>query len=91
MGKSGSCLLKQNYPNPFSESMRINYYLPDDIQKATIYIYDMNGKQLKSIPLNQKGNGSITIKGSELKAGMYMYALITDGQIIDTKRMILMD
>jgi len=51
----------------------------------------MNGTQLKSIPLNQKGNGSITINGSELKAGMYMYTLITDRQVVDTKRMILTD
>ena len=84
-------VLYQNSPNPFSVSTKIEYYLPADVQKATIYIYDMNGTQLKSIPLNQKGNGSITINGSELKAGMYMYTLIADGQVIDTKRMILTD
>jgi len=84
-------VLYQNSPNPFSVSTKIEYYLPADVQKATIYIYDMNGTQLKSIPLNQKGNGSITINGNELKAGMYMYSLIADGQVVDTKRMILTD
>jgi len=48
----------------------------------------MNGTQLKSIELHHLGDGSITINGGEFKAGMYLYALITDGQVIDTKRMI---
>jgi hypothetical protein len=30
-----------------------------------------------------------TIKGSELRAGMYLYALIADGQEVDVKQMIL--
>ena len=34
---------------------------------------------------------SIFIDGKDLKAGMYLYTLITDGEIIDTKRMILTD
>jgi hypothetical protein len=49
----------------------------------------MQGTQLKSILITQRGNSSITIMGSELRAGMYFYALIADGQEIDTKRMIL--
>jgi hypothetical protein len=47
--------------------------------------------QLKSIGLHQKGEGSIAIEGNELKPGMYLYALIADGQIIDTKKMVLTD
>jgi len=54
-----------------------------------IYIYDMNGVQIKSIPLNYKGNGNIIIQGNELKAGMYFYTLIANNSIVDTKRMIL--
>jgi len=81
--------LDQNAPNPFSQTTQIGYYLPDAVQKATLYVYDMNGMQLKTIPINQKGKGSITINGSELRPGMYLYTLIADGKEIDTKRMIL--
>lgn len=83
--------LFQNSPNPFNESTRINYYLTKETQNASLNIYDLNGKQLKSIQLYEKGNGDITINGGEYKAGMYMYALIADGNVIDTKRMILTD
>jgi hypothetical protein len=84
--------LYQNVPNPFSKSTNIEYSLAENIQKAMICIYDMNGKQLKCVPLHLiNGYGNITINGSELKAGMYIYSLITDEQVIDTKRMVLTD
>ncbi|HET6559052.1 MAG TPA: tail fiber domain-containing protein [Prolixibacteraceae bacterium] len=81
--------LQQNSPNPFSQTTTIGYSLADNVQKAMICIYDMNGAQLKCIPLNITTTGNITIIGNELKPGMYMYSLITDGQLVDTKRMVL--
>ena len=57
--------------------------------QADIYIYDMNGKQITTYPIAERGATSITIEGRSLEAGMYLYALIADGQVIDTKRMIL--
>ncbi|MCF8360820.1 MAG: tail fiber domain-containing protein [Prolixibacteraceae bacterium] len=83
--------LYQNVPNPFSESTLIRYFLTDEIQEASITVYDLNGTQLKSIGLHQKGEGNIAIEGNELEPGMYLYALIADGQIIDTKKMVLTD
>lgn len=82
-------VLEQNIPNPFSSSTFIGFYLPTTINVASIYIYDMNGVQLKSFIVNEREKGNITIQGSELTAGMYLYALIADGKVIDTKRMIL--
>lgn len=84
-------ILYQNSPNPFSQSTIIEYFLLENVQKAMICIYDMNGTQLKCIPLHLNGYGNITVNGNELRAGMYMYSLIADGQLIDTKRMVLTD
>ncbi len=81
--------LDQNFPNPFNQSTQISYYLPDVTRTAVIYVYNMNGLQIKSIPIQSRGKGSVTINGSEFRSGMYIYALITDGREIDTKRMIL--
>ena len=83
--------LYQNSPNPFSHGTTIEYSLAENVLKAMICIYDMNGTQLKSILLNLNRYGNITINGSELRAGMYMYSLFADGQLIDTKRMVLTD
>jgi len=81
--------LMQNHPNPFNVNTTIEFFLANDVNDAKIYIYNMNGTQLKSIELHQKGDGSITLNGGELQAEMYMYSLVTDGQLIDTKQMLL--
>lgn len=81
--------LEQNVPNPFSDATTINFYIPENSQKATIYIYDMQGLQKKVFPVTTRGKLSITINGTELQAGMYMYSLIVDGKEVDTKRLIL--
>lgn len=81
--------LDQNIPNPFNTATTIGFYLPTTFSNANIYVYDMNGAQLKSYNISARGKGNITIQGSELTAGMYLYALIADGKVIDTKRMIL--
>ena len=59
------------------------------MQDAALYIYDMNGTQISKHTLTQTGEGALTINANELQAGMYLYSLIADGQVIDTKRMIL--
>jgi hypothetical protein len=81
--------LGQNSPNPFNQNTSISYYLPEITKNAAIYIYNMEGNQVKVIPVYSNGNGSVTIYGNELKPGMYLYSLIADGKEIDTKRMIL--
>lgn len=81
--------LYQNTPNPFTESTLIRCDIADDVVKADLYIYNMNGEQITEYAVTERGETSITIDGGSLNAGMYLYALIADGQVIDTKRMIL--
>ena len=52
------------------------------------YIFNMQGVLVKQLPINAN-QSSITINGSELSAGMYLYSLIVNGKEVDTKRMIL--
>lgn len=83
--------LSQNLPNPFDQQTEIAYYLTESTLNAKINIYNMNGKPVKIINLTETGQGVIIIEGSELPAGMYLYSLIADGVIVDTKQMILTD
>ena len=81
--------LYQNNPNPFSENTEIKYYIPENASSAMICIYDLVGSQIMRFDLRDKGYSSLTVRGRELKAGMYIYALLVDGKEIDNKRMIL--
>jgi len=58
---------------------------------AYLFVYDMNGTQKLKKSINERGESSVIIVGNNLIAGMYIYSLILDGVIIDTKRMILTD
>lgn len=83
--------LAQNAPNPFNAETVIAYSLPETVAVAHIYIYNMQGTQIAKYELEDRGNASITITAERLAPGMYIYALIADGQEIDTKRMVLTD
>ena len=88
-GSLGTAKLYQNAPNPWSSETVIRYSLPQSVASAMIYIYDMQGAQLKSIPANGRGESQVALTARDLKAGMYLYALIADGTLIDSKQMIL--
>lgn len=80
-------VLYQNTPNPFNQETEIAYRVPSDVT-ASIHIYNLNGQELKSYPL-QDTNGYITISASEFIAGIYIYSLIINNQEISSKRMVL--
>ena len=61
------------------------------VNMAYLFVYDMNGTQKLKKSINERGESSVIIVGNNLIAGMYIYSLILDGVIIDTKRMILTD
>jgi len=82
-------LLLQNTPNPFNQMTEIGYYIPETVNSANIYIYDINGFQQKNISISERGKGVTTLQASALQAGIYFYTLICDGNPVDTKQMIL--
>ena len=79
----------QNVPNPFSGKTDIAIYLPENIQTATLYIYDLSGKQVEQHVIEGRGNTTMTIHADKMDAGMYIYSLIADGKVVATKRMIV--
>jgi hypothetical protein len=87
--KTEAALLYQNVPNPFNETTIIRYSVPDYYTKSRIIIHSLNGEEIKSYNISSSGLGEIVINAAELNPGMYLYTLIVDNTIIDTKRMIL--
>ena len=54
-------------------------------------ICHMNGKQLKTVQLVNTGESNISISSNELRPGMFIYTMIVDGQLIDSKQMVITD
>jgi hypothetical protein len=91
LNTESTAFLGKNRPNPFTENTTIDYFLPSGIQQAELNVYNLEGKQLKSIEVTERENGQVIIHGSELQPGIYYYSLIADGQVIGTEKMILTD
>ncbi len=82
-------LLSQNKPNPFTASTKIEMFVPSNVSNAMLYVYDLQGKQVKSMVVSGRGATSETILGNELQVGMYIYSLVTDGKLVGSKQMVL--
>jgi hypothetical protein len=83
--------LAQNIPNPFTHETIINYNLPREATTANLAIYDLSGKQIISLPLEINGATSMKITAEKIPAGIYIYSIIVDSQIFDSKKMVIVD
>lgn len=81
--------LCQNTPNPFNKQTNIRFEIPETVQSAQLHICNMTGTLLKTITINQRGADNVIINANEFVAGMYLYSLVCDGKIVDTKQMLL--
>ena len=81
--------LGQNRPNPFNKNTIIDYAIPEYANQAMIRITSHFGQFMEEIPLPNIGKRQVEISGNNFSAGIYFYSLIVDGEILETKRMVL--
>ena len=87
--------LHQNYPNPFNPVTTLRYDLPEN-GIVTIIIYDMLGRQVKTLINQTQDAGFKSVVwnatndyGKPVSAGIYLYQ-IQAGEYISTKKMVLL-
>lgn len=86
--------LSQNYPNPFNPATVIKYNIPVS-GNVSIKIYDMLGREMKTLLNSYTASGTHTIRfdGSSFSSGVYFYKLEANGldgnNFVMTKRMVL--
>ena len=83
-------ILYQNYPNPFNPKTKISYGLKE-AGNVKIIVYDALGKEVSTL-IEQKQNAgtySIEFNASNQSSGVYIYSMIVDGIIVETRRMVL--
>ena len=81
--------LKQNVPNPHNGATVIHYNLPQGTARAQMVISNSKGQVLKTVALNNQGNGQLTLNAGLLPAGTYTYSLWIDGRQADVKQMVI--
>lgn len=85
--------LEQNYPNPFNPSTKIQFSIPNlgtDLRAVKLEIFDITGKQVKTL-LNEvlnAGEYEIKFDGSKYGSGVYYYRILS-GTFSETRKMVL--
>jgi hypothetical protein len=77
------------YPNPANSLVSVKYDLTESSQKGKIVFYDLLGKAVKEILLNDKQDGIAKINVSDLSQGIYFYSLLMDDKVISTKKLVI--
>ena len=81
--------LGQNKPNPFSTATDIEVSVPESVQTAFLYVYDLQGKKVQQVDIDGRGKQTVKLDATDLAEGMYLYGLIADGKVVETRRMIV--
>lgn len=83
--------LLQNYPNPFNPKTIISYQLVEP-EHVMLQIFDATGKLISTVvdSKQQAGRYEIVFDGTGLASGAYFYTLIIEGEVFETKKMLLM-
>jgi len=79
--------MEQNKPNPFTNQTVVNYTLPSNT-KATIAVVDLSGKFIREYNLSTE-KGQLIINSSDIGKGIFIYTLISDNEVIISKKMIV--
>lgn len=87
--KNSSLKVFQNAPNPFNSTTTIQCYIPQNIQKAQLCIYDVQGHQIKCINLTERGLIQVQLEAGSLSAGIYSYIVVGDGKFSVAKQMVI--
>lgn len=88
--------LYQNYPNPFNPETKIKYSITSNVKRemsdVRIIIYDILGKEISALVKESKIAGSyeVIFDGTNLPSGVYYYQLTVNGNLISTKKMLLL-
>lgn len=86
----------KNYPNPFNNETKIQFYLdkPDNIE---VNIFDITGKLVKTIASNQRLNSGMylyywdatNILGKEVSSGIYFLIILRNSELVNSRKIIL--
>ncbi len=85
--------MSQNYPNPFNKETTISIWADHSVanKKAEVRIKDLSGREVVRMPIElEEGKKQINFKNTETLSGVYTYSLYIGGQLIQTKKMVVM-
>ena len=81
-------IISNVYPNPANSFLSFKYDVNEASQNGKIIFYNMLGKSVKEVILNDK-HGTAKINVMDMDAGIYFYSFLVDDKIISTKKIVI--
>ncbi|MNJ83720.1 hypothetical protein D3C87_11420 [compost metagenome] len=81
--------LGQNYPNPFNTRTVIEYDLPEKYRKAELYVTTLQGEKIIAISLEAGMQKKVEISSEQLKSGIYLYSLVSEGTVLTSRQFVI--
>jgi hypothetical protein len=81
--------VSQNYPNPFNGTSQVQVDLKTKAD-VSLEVYNIVGQKVYEIPTSSltQGSHTLTIKAKDLKAGIYSYSVLINGEKISRKMIV---
>ncbi len=82
--------LFSNFPNPFNPVTTISFALPQS-QEVSLIVYDIMGREVRTLvdETLPAGLHEYIFEAGDASSGAYIYRLVTPGQIVSRKMMLL--
>ncbi|MFZ4590518.1 MAG: SBBP repeat-containing protein [Ignavibacteria bacterium] len=83
-------MLYQNFPNPFNSTTKIKYQI-SKLSNIQLIVFDVLGRELTALVNERQNPGKyeVNLDCFSYSSGMYFYRLVSEGNIIDTKKFVL--
>jgi len=75
------------FPNPNDGNFNLNYALPNDAS-GYLEIYDLNGEHVSSVELPAY-NKSVSLHLQEMPSGVYLYQIMSGGNILKREKFVI--
>jgi len=79
-----------SFPNPFDEHTSVETFVPENTLNPELVIYNVLGIEIKRFKLTE-GYNIVTVAKEDLpQAGIYLYALFGNNEILGKRKMVLL-
>jgi len=78
------------YPNPFQNTFTVQYEFADDVHELRFEVFDLTGRRVKDLLVQQTRSGSQTLSLDGCK-GLYLLRVSADNRMVRTEKLICLE
>jgi outer membrane protein assembly factor BamB len=77
------------YPNPSTGAVTLDYFIPQNTENQSISFYNATGKLVQKVDFTGEGQIQLNIDCSGFSNGVYQCVLVSDGEVLQQGRLVL--